>query len=123
MAWVLDLYAGQGAENPRVVETLRMLIDDSPRIVAPRTARMTMTLLAACDPCGYITAGGSPVEYAALADQVALRLTQGGRHAEILAVFPGQANGAAALQCATAALDWWTRDHSAASRPALVITL
>ena len=78
---------------------------------------MMMTLLASCDPCGTIEAGGSPLDYMSLASKIADRIgVQGCHPADIVMEFPGHADAASALQFASAALDWWSRDRDRISR-------
>lgn len=86
-------------------------------LATTREHRMLVTLLAACDPCGYVQAGASPASYSHLAPALADCLARPGcRSVDVLGMFPNDADAAAALQFARAALDWWARQREGIPR-------
>ena len=77
-------------------------------VTSARHVRMLTTLLAACDPCGWVDEGGSPNLYAGLA-LATLKLLQVGADAPtLLTVLPSDTETPAAMQFTRAAVDWWT---------------
>lgn len=70
-------------------------------------ARMLEALLASCDPCGAVADGADTHVYAETADRVLLRLRAGGDQAAVMLAVPPEADAAAALRFAHAALSWW----------------
>lgn len=73
-----------------------------------REVRMLTTLLAGCDPCGYVDQGGSPNLYAGMALATLRRLHRGTDAVDLLNVFPDDASAPAALQFARVAVHWWS---------------
>ena len=75
---------------------------------------MLTTLLATCDPCGYVDDGQTPFQYNALAGEM-LKLFRRRRYSptDLILTFPGEADAGRALQFAAAATDWWDRQQDA----------
>ena len=69
--------------------------------------RMLTTLLASCDPCRAIAAGGSPQDYAETARDVLITLEAGAGVADVLLTLP-QAEVEMAHRFALVALHWWS---------------
>ncbi len=85
--------------------------------VAPpstREQRMITTLLATCDPCGYVDAGQAPYRYNPLAGRI-LHLFRRRRSSpsDIVLEFPGEADAARAVQFAFAVVAWWNEHQDA----------
>ena len=82
-----------------------------------RDHRMLTTLLAACDPCGYVDGGDSPLRYNAAAGKV-LHLFRRRRYSttDIVLELPGEADAARAVQFAHVASAWWTAQQDAVWR-------
>lgn len=74
-----------------------------------RTVRMLSVLLTACDPCGYIEAGGSPHDYTALAWQVKAALRAGMDASQIKALLKKTSDVENPARFCEAAVDWWRR--------------
>lgn len=77
---------------------------------------MLTSLLAGCDPCGYVDGGGSPNLYAAIALDGVRRLHRGSDVPDLLGIFPGDADAASALKFARVAIDWWSTAVSVRDR-------
>lgn len=75
---------------------------------------MLVTLLATCDPLGYVDEGQAPFAYNPLAGKV-LELFRRRRHttSDIVMGLPGEADAARAVQFAVAATDWWNTQQDA----------
>ena len=71
-----------------------------------RDSRMLTALLAGCDPCSYVAAGGSPDLYAGLAVEALERIEAGGGPADLVLALPGDADACAAWQFASVAVEW-----------------
>ena len=87
-----------------------------------REHRMYVVLLAACDPCMHVDNGKSAATYSALSTAVMERLGVRGCHpADILELFPPDADASRVLQFCHAALDWWRAQRDAMSRTAFAL--
>lgn len=77
-----------------------------------RHVRMLTTLLAGCDPCGWVEAGGSPNLYAGLALEVVGALHRDAGVPAVVMMLPGEAALEPTTKFARVAVDWWrtTRD-------------
>ena len=71
-----------------------------------RDSRMLTALLAGCDPCSYVAAGGSPDLYAGLAVEALARIEAGAGPADLVLARPGEADAGAAWQFASVAVEW-----------------
>ena len=74
---------------------------------AARHVRMLTTLMAGCDPCGWVDAGRSPNQYAGVALDMLSALHHGADVPRLLMRFPGDASVEKATRFARVALDWW----------------
>lgn len=82
---------------------------------------MFLALLAATDPCGHMERGETLVPYSSIAAATLQRLLRQRYHvADVVMLFPGDADAARALQFANAAVDWWETQCNALSRTTLV---
>ena len=81
-----------------------------------RCVRMLSVLLTACDPCGYVEAGGSADDYTALAWQVEAALQAGMGAAQIKALLKNITETDDPSRFCEAAVDWWA--HSGEARAA-----
>lgn len=82
---------------------------------------MFLALLAATDPCCHMERGETLVPYSSIAAATVQRLQRQRYHvADIVMLFPGEADAARALQFANAAVDWWEAQCNALSRATLV---
>ena len=70
--------------------------------------RMLTTLLASCDPCGHLAAGGTPQDYTAAAHDVLTTLGEGAGVTDVLLTLP-QADVEQAHRFARVALHWWSK--------------
>lgn len=73
---------------------------------------MLTTLLAGCDPCGWVEAGGSPNLYAGVALEVVGALHRDVGVPDVIMMLPGEAALEPTTKFARVAVDWWrtTRD-------------
>lgn len=79
---------------------------------APKAVRMLSVLLTACDPCGYIEAGGSAHQYSALAWKVEAALQAGMGAAQIKRLLHTICDVENPSRFCEAAVDWWRRSGS-----------
>ena len=70
--------------------------------------RMLTTLLASCDPCGYLAAGRTAQRYTEAATNVLATLSGGGGITDVLLTLP-EAEVEQAHRFARVALHWWSK--------------
>ena len=90
---------------------------------ATREVRMLVTLLASCDPCGYVDAGGSPNLYAGVAGDALTVLHAGAGLIDLVMAMPPEADASAAWRFANAALSWWASKREVTARAMKVLSV
>ena len=70
--------------------------------------RMLTTLLASCDPCGHVAAGGTAERYTEAACDILTTLRAGGGVTDVLLTLP-EAEVEQAHRLARVALHWWSK--------------
>ena len=72
-----------------------------------RHVRMLTTLMAGCDPCGWVDQGGSPNLYVEASREVLVALQHRADVTAVVMTLPGEADVEPAMTFARVAVDWW----------------